>query len=176
METLGLLGRESGFMLRTSGTNVCNQTQFKCRGRTKNIKNETMRNVLRFRPNRPTQVQPEKILPPRSSTPPRPELSPPKQQVRMTLKNPVKPVSRSVLEKLGNVQEEIPKLAENLSKRKSTESEEDPVRTGFGAKPERKEKKKEKKSAADRREELMKQLKAVENAIAKKRSKINSDI
>ena len=34
--------------------------------------------------------------------------------------------------------------------------------------------KKEKKSAADRREELMKQLKAVENAIAKKRVKIDN--
>ena len=33
--------------------------------------------------------------------------------------------------------------------------------------------KEEKKSAADRREELLKQLKAVENAIAKKRTKIS---
>ena len=112
-------------------------------------------------------------MPPRSSSPPRPELSPPKQQIRMTLKNPVKPVSRSVLEKLGNVHDEAPKLAENTSKRKSTESEEDSVRAVSGVKPDRKEKKKEKKSAADRREELLKQLKAVENAIAKKRSKIN---
>lgn len=94
----------------------------------------------------------------------------------MTLKNPVKPVSRSVLEKLGNVHDEVPKPADNASKRKSTESEDDPVRTGSGTKPDRKEKKKEKKSAADRREELLKQLKAVENAIAKKRSKINSDL
>ena len=38
--------------------------------------------------------------------------------------------------------------------------------------PPRKEGKREKKSAADRREELLKQLKAVENAIAKKRTKI----
>ena len=36
------------------------------------------------------------------------------------------------------------------------------------------ESKKEKKSAADRREELLKQLKAVENAIAKKRTKISN--
>ena len=37
-----------------------------------------------------------------------------------------------------------------------------------------KKEKKEKKSAADRREELLKQLKAVENAIAKKRTKLSS--
>ena len=36
-----------------------------------------------------------------------------------------------------------------------------------------KKEKKEKKSEADRREELLKQLKAVENAIAKKRVKIS---
>ena len=36
------------------------------------------------------------------------------------------------------------------------------------------ESRKEKKSAADRREELLKQLKAVENAIAKKRVKISN--
>lgn len=40
-------------------------------------------------------------------------------------------------------------------------------------KKEKKEKKKESKSAADRRDELLKQLKAVENAIAKKRTKIH---
>ena len=40
-------------------------------------------------------------------------------------------------------------------------------------KKEKKDKKKESKSAADRRDELLKQLKAVENAIAKKRTKIH---
>lgn len=95
----------------------------------------------------------------------------------MTIKNTSKPINRSVLDKLDNVvndDEEGPKLDDSpTGKRKPVEPSSEPARSV--PKPERKEKKKEKKSAADRREELLKQLKAVENAIAKKRTKINSE-
>ena len=56
----------------------------------------------------------------------------------------------------------LKKSSENLSKSESKSIDK------------KTEVKKEKKSAADRREELMKQLKAVENAIAKKRVKIDN--
>ena len=97
----------------------------------------------------------------------------------MTLKNPVKPVNKAVLEKLGNsIIEEDFVASKDLPTSKSSkrnapppENEDEPAKKSS----DRREKKKEKKSAADRREELLKQLKAVENAIAKKRTKIDSD-
>ena len=114
----------------------------------------------------------------------------------MTLKNPVKPVSKAVLEKLGNSREEDDSRGDggdnhgssssrNLKRKAEIEDELNRVEKSADSEKaskksdrrdrDRGEKKKEKKSAADRREELLKQLKAVENAIAKKRTKINSD-
>lgn len=77
----------------------------------------------------------------------------------MTLKNSLaaKPTNQTVLEQLGN--EEAAQSAAAGRKRKSTDEA-------------KAKKKKEKKSTADRREELLKQLQAVENAIAKKRTKM----
>lgn len=97
----------------------------------------------------------------------------------MTLKNPVKPVNKAVLEKLGNsiIEEDFVATKDLPTSRSSKrnapppENEDEPAKKSS----DRREKKKEKKSAADRREELLKQLKAVENAIAKKRTKIDSD-
>ena len=111
----------------------------------------------------------------------------------MTLKNPVKPVSKSVLVKLGSEShfntedDDFHSNSKSLKRKAEIEDELERVergdkqikkerRSGAGAeKADKADKKKEKKSAADRREELLKQLKAVENAIAKKRTKINSE-
>ena len=93
----------------------------------------------------------------------------PKQQIRMTLKtsNTVsKTVRENVLEKLGDTNE----ILENAKAKR----DENRLKKASEIKKEKKEKK-EKKSAADRREELLKQLKAVENAIAKKRTKISQE-
>ena len=76
-----------------------------------------------------------------------------------------RPCFRSVLEKLG----EGDTGSSGSRKRKASTDA-----AGASAEKSKKsgvEKKKDKKSAADRREELLKQLKAVENAIAKKRTK-----
>ncbi len=144
------------------------------------------------RPNRPAQIQPTKIVPVKSKSPPAPprdeksSISPPKQ-VRMTLKNSVKPVSKAVLEKLGEEShfntEDDDYHSNSKSLKRKAEIEDELERVDKPAKKDRRggggadkaDKKKEKKSAADRREELLKQLKAVENAIAKKRTKINSE-
>ncbi len=157
-----------------------------------------------LRPNRPAQIAATKIVQPRTQTSPsrsstrQPDKSgspQPKQQIRMTLKNPVKPVSKAVLEKLGNSREEVDSRGDgdnhgssssrNLKRKAEIEDELNRVEKSAESEKaskksdrrdrDRGEKKKEKKSAADRREELLKQLKAVENAIAKKRTKINSD-
>ena len=93
----------------------------------------------------------------------------PKQQIRMTLKTSStvsKAMSKNVLEKLGT--NDTTEILENAKAKR----EENKLKKASEIKKEKKEKK-EKKSAADRREELLKQLKAVENAIAKKRTKIN---
>jgi len=86
-------------------------------------------------------------------------------------------MNKSVLEKLGNNDSTTPnKLAplatEQMLENAKAKREENKLKKASEIKKEKKEKK-EKKSAADRREELLKQLKAVENAIAKKRTKIN---
>ena len=94
------------------------------------------------------------------------------QQIKLTLKSlpsAAKPaVSKSVLEKLGETDP-------SASRKRKASTE------GSGGSAEKKkapssssssDKKKEKKTTADRREELLKQLKAVENAIAKKRTKV----
>lgn len=91
------------------------------------------------------------------------------KQIKLTLKSSTsaKPVSRSVLEKLGEGDRDAG--SSGLRKRKASMDT-----AGAPAEKTKKsggEKKKDKKSAADRREELLKQLKAVENAIAKKRTK-----
>jgi len=75
-------------------------------------------------------------------------------------------MSKNVLEKLGS--NDTTEILENAKAKR----EENKLKKASEIKKEKKEKK-EKKSAADRREELLKQLKAVENAIAKKRTKIN---
>lgn len=90
------------------------------------------------------------------------------KQIKLTLKSSTsaKPVSRSVLEKLG---EGDTGSSASRKRKASTDAasasalSEKLKKSGGG------EKKKDKKTAADRREELLKQLKAVENAIAKKR-------
>ena len=74
-----------------------------------------------------------------------------------------KATNKNVLEKLGNDSTEI---LENAKAKR----EENKLKKASEIKKEKKDKK---KSTADRREELLKQLKAVENAIAKKRTKIN---
>jgi hypothetical protein len=85
-----------------------------------------------------------------------------KQQIKLTLKSSMatKPTNKTVLEKLGDDQTD----ASNVGKKRKADDGEIKVK---------KEKKKEKKSGADRRQELLKQLKAVENAIAKKRTKMD---
>ena len=101
-------------------------------------------------------------------------VQPPKPQIRMTLKTASavsKTVSKNVLEKLGTA-ENNSNAAEILENAKA-KREENKLKKANEIKKEKKEKK-EKKSAADRREELLKQLKAVENAIAKKRTKLSS--
>ena len=87
----------------------------------------------------------------------------------MTLKPSVvsKTLNKNVLEKMGTDATEI---LENAKAKR----EENKMKKASEIKKEKKEKK-EKKSAADRREELLKQLKAVENAIAKKRTKISQE-
>ena len=100
-------------------------------------------------------------------------VQPPKPQIRMTLKTASavsKTVSKNVLEKLGTADNS--NAAEILENAKA-KREENKLKKANEIKKEKKEKK-EKKSAADRREELLKQLKAVENAIAKKRTKLSS--
>ncbi len=80
-----------------------------------------------------------------------------------------------MLEKLGMSSDEIAESA--LRKRKTSDAmqRDAPEAQATGEKTrkvEKDRKKKDKKTAADRREELLKQLKAVENAIAKKRTKM----
>ena len=86
-----------------------------------------------------------------------------------------KSVNKSVLEKLGNsetTKEKPSAMTEQMMENVKAKREEFKLKKASEIKKEKKEKK-EKKSAADRREELLKQLKAVENAIAKKRVKIS---
>ena len=83
-----------------------------------------------------------------------------------------KTVNKNVLEKLGTADNNPNNAAEILENAKA-KREENKLKKANEIKKEKKEKK-EKKSAADRREELLKQLKAVENAIAKKRTKLSS--
>ena len=89
----------------------------------------------------------------------------------MTLKSSSsfsKPTSnRTVQEKLGM---EEPAEPGQSRKRKSSDDGNRSKKSDHHHK--HKDRKREKKSAADRREELLKQLKAVENAIAKKRTKM----
>ena len=90
-----------------------------------------------------------------------------KQQIKLTLKSSSShhrpTANKSVLEKLGYTESD----ASSSRKRKASTDEMGKVKI----KQEKKDKpiKKEKKSQADRREELLKQLEAVENAIKKKR-------
>lgn len=86
----------------------------------------------------------------------------------MTIKsNSVKPTPKSVLEKLGlNAEDEAQESTEKVAvpasaKKKGDEDVEKPGKKSDHGKA----------SKATRREELLKQLKAVENAIAKKRTK-----
>ena len=114
------------------------------------------------------QQQPNRV-----SVPP-PEGLPPKQQIKLTLKSAMstKPANRTVLEKLGMTNEDI--IDSHSRKQKASDAANSKTGEKSGKnKLEKKDKKKEKKSAADRREELLKQLKAVENAIAKKRTKMD---
>lgn len=92
----------------------------------------------------------------------------PKPQIKMAFKPSAvsKTTNKNVLEKLGNDTTEI---LENAKAKR----EENKLKKAGEIKKEKKEKK---KSTADRREELLKQLKAVENAIAKKRTKINEKV
>ena len=112
-----------------------------------------------------------KEVPVNPSTPPESDevIQQPKQAIRMTLKPSVvsKTLNKNVLEKMGTDATEI---LENAKAKR----EENKMKKASEIKKEKKEKK-EKKSAADRREELLKQLKAVENAIAKKRTKISQE-
>lgn len=89
----------------------------------------------------------------------------------MTLKssNSAKPANKTVLEKLGMNNEESHLAESNSRKRKASVDEE----KAAAKKAEKGDKKEFRKTAADRREELLKQLKAVENAIAKKRTKLD---
>ena len=89
----------------------------------------------------------------------------PKPQIKMAFKPSAvskTAANKNVLEKLGNDTSEI---LENAKAKR----EENKLKKAGEIKKEKKDKK---KSTADRREELLKQLKAVENAIAKKRTKI----
>ena len=86
----------------------------------------------------------------------------------MTLKTAsavTKSVPKNVFEKVGG-NENTAEILENAKAKR----EENKLKKANEIKKEKKDKK---KSTADRREELLKQLKAVENAIAKKRTKIN---
>ena len=102
-----------------------------------------------------------------------------KQQIKLTLKSSTsaKPVNKTVLEKLGVSNEDIDNSAASaaggVTKRRRTSDDSKSSALGSAAKKSGKDKKKDKKTAADRREELLKQLKAVENAIKKKRTKID---
>ena len=106
-----------------------------------------------------------------------PEPQPPPKKIRMTLQTTSvsKSMNKSVLEKLGNSEttnkDKTPLATEQMLENVKAKREEFKLKKASEIKKEKKEKK-EKKSAADRREELLKQLKAVENAIAKKRVKI----
>jgi len=102
----------------------------------------------------------------------------------MTLKTSLaaKPTNRSVLEKLGHGDDHTDKkkaAAEKAEKAekaaKMAEKAEKPVESVKDKERKDKKRDKDKKSAADRREELLKQLKAVENAIAKKRTRISTN-
>ena len=100
----------------------------------------------------------------------------------MTLKTTLaaKPANRSVLEKLGHddtaggggPSAPSPDKKETASKQPTVSQSSDKAESSS-----KKDKKRDrdKKSAADRREELLKQLKAVENAIAKKRTRISTN-
>jgi len=92
----------------------------------------------------------------------------PKTQIKMTLKTAsavTKSVPKNVFEKIGG-NDNASEILENAKAKR----EENKLKKANEIKKEKKDKK---KSTADRREELLKQLKAVENAIAKKRTKIN---
>lgn len=82
----------------------------------------------------------------------------------MTVKSALstKPANKTVLEQLGMSKEDLDEG--KVSKRKSS--------TDVEKAPGKEKRKRDKKSTQDRREELLKQLKAVENAIAKKRTKM----
>jgi hypothetical protein len=86
----------------------------------------------------------------------------------MTIKsNSVKPTPKSVLEKLGlNAEDEAPHGKEKEVLLQGKKKMDDDVVEKPGKKSDH-----GKVSKATRREELLKQLKAVENAIAKKRTK-----
>lgn len=77
--------------------------------------------------------------------------------------------NKNVLEKLGMTAEEMEE-DEVRAKPPAQQSE-----SSNNKKRGEKRKKDKKSSAADRREELLKQLKAVENAIAKKRTKLGDN-
>lgn len=104
------------------------------------------------------------------------EPQPPPKKIRMTLQSSTvsKSVNKSVLEKLGNSETTTAKTSatEMMLENVKAKREEFKLKKASEIKKEKKEKK-EKKSAVDRREELLKQLKAVENAIKKKRTKIS---
>ncbi len=83
----------------------------------------------------------------------------------MTVKSALstKPANKTVLEQLGMSKEDLDE-GKPTKRKSSTDAEK-----GSSGKEKRK---RDKKSTQDRREELLKQLKAVENAIAKKRTKM----
>merc|ERR1711934_926571 len=90
----------------------------------------------------------------------------PVEKVRMILKPSAvsKSANKSVLEKLGNSDTTATTGLATTTEQIMLENAK-AKREGYKIKKEKKEKKKESKSAADRRDELLKQLKAVENAI-----------
>lgn len=103
-----------------------------------------------------------------------------KQAVKLTLKasNATKPGNKKVLEKLGLNHDEDGREAtaagtEQLAGKKRKNSDAAAAAAEKKRPSDKASGGKKKEKTADRREELLKQLKAVENAIAKKRTKID---
>ena len=149
---------------------------------------------------RDSKHSPTKALnPPLPKSPPKEKQGPFKLSFTKSSSGSTKPANKTVLEKLGAPVVDRPSVSATLQSQTDSASSSKTLKRkisdSIDSNPSRSEKiskktnesiskseskstdkkaesKKEKKSAADRREELMKQLKAVENAIAKKRVKI----
>ena len=120
--------------------------------------------------------------PPLPSSSPPAAAAPPPKQIKLTLKSSISvSKSKNVLEKLGIDESGEKKSSKDGGSSKSKDKADKHSENGSSSRDSERDKvkkdkkrEKEKKSNADRREELLKQLKAVENAIAKKRTRIDT--